>query len=510
MKFRTYKRRDTTRQSGYHVSGETSGSQAIIIQTDHYADDKANNAKLVFEHKAVEVVELFDEQIGLIAYGAYIYPEVELKISCQLTCSSENNILSWEFEHTLAKNEWSRVGNHAIIPTQDFSGSTIDIKCSLTFESMTDTKVDFHIAGFDLDSVNFKHFISNPDAYFRFQQKTHISVPELFYLTPEKPITEYLVFASGGDFSKDKYLIFKSCNRCSRYLPIDVENERNTLSFSNHCMAKAPCTHNAFSKYTIMEENLKDLKSSPSFNKSKWDEISKSIKNGIVQCYFGHQLECKACKKFFVNAPLNCLRTTTQHREDSLRRRSIEVLVDTLLGNDWIYHKFRKENKKEFDDYIWEKFGGKCFKCGKKLPKNGYDLDHTMPLAYLWPLDETATILCKTHNSQKNDSFPVDYYTAEELDRLAIITGIDNELLHSRCVNQKVLKELIEKVDWFFDTFLEHKDYQKVRDGKRTSDLIFRAIQKVINTDGKKIDLIYEYNKKTGKYPQSITLETIK
>ena len=70
--------------------------------------------------------------------------------------------------------------------------------------------------------------------------------------------------------------------------------------------------------------------------------------------HFGFQLECKSCKKFFVNAALNPLRNSTQHREDSLRRRNIEILVDTLLENEWIYHKFRRAHKREFDQYIWK------------------------------------------------------------------------------------------------------------------------------------------------------------
>ena len=89
-------------------------------------------------------------------------------------------------------------------------------------------------------------------------------------------------------------------------------------------------------------------------------------------------------------------------------------------------------------------------------------LDHTMPLAYLYRLDETATCLCSNHNSQKSDHFPVDYYSEEELVRLSKITGLSLTQLHKKEVNQQVLNLLIENVVWFYDAFLMQSDYQSV------------------------------------------------
>ena len=137
-------------------------------------------------------------------------------------------------------------------------------------------------------------------------------------------------------------IVAKSCNRCSRFLPIDIENERNTLAYSNHCVSRAPCEHSAFSRYLVVS--------------SEANSVAKYQHGNKIHSYYGHQLECKVCKKFFVNAPLNPLRNSTQHREDSLRRRAFEVLVSELLGRDWIYHKHRLESGSEFDVFIWEKF----------------------------------------------------------------------------------------------------------------------------------------------------------
>jgi 5-methylcytosine-specific restriction endonuclease McrA len=90
--------------------------------------------------------------------------------------------------------------------------------------------------------------------------------------------------------------------------------------------------------------------------------------------------------------------------------------VRKLLGKDWVYHRFRQERDEEFDMHIWEKFGKRCFKCGKELQSpSEMDLDHTMPLAALWPLDEYATCLCSNCNSRKSDHYPVDFYTSDEL-----------------------------------------------------------------------------------------------
>ena len=102
--------------------------------------------------------------------------------------------------------------------------------------------------------------------------------------------------------------------------------------------------------------------------------------------YYGHQLECKACKKFFVNAPLNPQRNAQQFKEDGLRRRALEVLVNTLLDRNLVHFEFERRTKKEFSKYIWEKFDKRCFKCGpdsEPIALGDMALDHTMPLIFI-------------------------------------------------------------------------------------------------------------------------------
>jgi hypothetical protein len=197
-----------------------------------------------------------------------------------------------------------------------------------------------------------------------------------------------------------------------------------------------------------------------------------------------------------VNTALNHLRTSTQHREDALRRRAFELLVRKLLNIDWIYHSFRNLNGIEFDKFIWEKFDKKCFNCDKNIASpRDMDLDHTMPLAFLYPLDETATCLCSTCNSSKSDLFPIDFYKEEQLVKLSTLTGLSMKILSSRFPNERAIKELKNNLKWFFEEFITFEDYNKERDGKKASDSIMHSLQKVINRSFNSFSLIDEYDK---------------
>jgi 5-methylcytosine-specific restriction endonuclease McrA len=273
-------------------------------------------------------------------------------------------------------------------------------------------------------------------------------------------------------------------------------------SFGNHCVSRAPCDHSTFGSQTVIEEDS-DLNDIPPELEEVLEGEGGSL---VVDLYYGYQLECKACKKFYVNAALNPMRNSTQHREDALRRRAIEVLVRKLLDDDWIYHRFRQERDEECDKFIWERFSKECFKCGKDLPSpSEMHLDHTMPLAALWPLDEHATCLCSDCNSKKSDQFPVDFYTPEELRALSEVTGQDLEMLKRRTINREAVRNLQRRIVWFFDEFLSADDYQKDRDGKIVADLVVRAIQDRIDEAGMNLDLVNEYRQQTGRMPDTIT-----
>jgi hypothetical protein len=250
----------------------------------------------------------------------------------------------------------------------------------------------------------------------------------------------------------------KSCNRCGRFLPVNVDDERFHLSFSNHCVAphRRPCSHSGFGRIPNITDGT------------------------TVQLDYGFQLECRFCKKFEVNAAHNPQRTAAQMKEDAARRRAIELLLEHLYeGTPQL--RYRQQTGRELTDDVWHRFDGRCFKCGTPLatPRDMH-LDHTRPLALLWPVDGTATALCATHNSEKRDRPPVEFYTPDELRRLAKIVGLPLKELQDPSPNREAIAELLGRLDWFFDVFLADPELTKTRDGKRAADLLVKALQKAL------------------------------
>jgi hypothetical protein len=252
-------------------------------------------------------------------------------------------------------------------------------------------------------------------------------------------------------------LYAKSCNRCGRFLPVNIPNERLHLSFTNHCCAahRLPCSHNSFGRLT----NTAD--------------------GSVVHLLHGFQLECRFCKKFEVNAAHNPQRTSAQMKEDGARRRAFEILLEQLYQGSSQLSFPRTDT--ELADAVWSRFGQRCFKCGTPLatPRDMH-LDHTRPLAMLWPLDETATALCATHNSDKRDRSPSEYYTVNELERLSTITGIPLAELEDPSPNMKAIRLLGKNLDWFHDEFLQLPALTREHDGKIPADLLVKALRRTL------------------------------
>ncbi len=488
---RTYRRRGVTRESGYHTCEETTGGECFIERAEQFICKKLTET-FRFHRDQLDLVELFEKGFSMIAFGGYVHTKHKAKVSLKMDYRYENQKYktSESKEFSIDDNDWKSIGFH-IEQILNTESSVYDVNVEMSVTSKIGNILDFIC--FDFDVVSKEEFFDTTCAE-SFYQKTSMTVPYLYYLRTDLPITKYLT--DSYEFNEGRIVVLKSCNRCGRYLPINIEDEMKTLSFSLHCKKRAPCVHSTFRAYKIQNEDIKSLGQISNIN----------IEDNKVVSYYGHQLECKACKKFFVNAPLNPQRNAQQFKEDGLRRRAIEVLVNSLLERNLVHFEFERRTKKEFSEYIWKKFNKRCFKCGPEsdpIKLNEMALDHTMPLAYLYRLDETATCLCSSHNSQKSDHFPVDYYSEKELERLSQITGLSLEQLHTKEVNKKVLKLLIDNVVWFYDTFLMEKEYQKVRDGIKTADKINDSLKRVISGQA---DLAEEYKKKTGKYPKSVTI----
>ena len=513
--FSSPKRRATRQRSGYTVSGEKTGSEAKIVHTGAY-DVQSSRLILSFDNRIVDLVPQFTEKIGMAAIGGYIKVEESAKISYTIkvldpiteTVITENAKIT-----ELPQGSWSKFGTHVQFDNPSHY-ETVLLEGTISLNAVhTKFLGKVHFLGIDLDlvteyesssvTVNFGENVKED-----FGKKTHLSSPELYYWDHEQPSTIEPVVVEGQVVTTSgagDQLVLKACNRCARFLPIDLLDEKKQLGFGNHCVKCAPCTHKAFSRFSI--ENSTDL---DQIDPQLQDKISRD--RDLIQAYYGFQLECKACKKLHVNAPLNPLRNKAQRGEDGLRRRAIEVLVRNLLKRDWIFYKFRRrKHLEEFSTYIWNKFGRKCFACEKSLPtEKDMDLDHTFPLAYLWPLDETATCLCGTCNASKSDKFPFEfesYRQTGKLERLAKLTGIDERRLSLRKkdVNMAAVEELKNRIEWFFDDFLSEPDYQKIREGKKASDLIVTAIQRVLNECKTGLSLVQAYQERTGTPPKTIT-----
>lgn len=489
---RTYRRRGVTRESGYHTCEDTTGGECLVVKAERYVC-KRDVEVFRFQRSRLELVELFENGISLVAFGGYIHTNGKAEISLDMSYCYEGQgyAIGEGCTKTIEENSWGNIGFHAeqIINRDSY---IYDVIVKMTITGQKGNILD--MISFDFDVVSKDAFLDKSCAV-SFYQKTYMHVPYLYYLRSDLPFGQYLVDEVA--LTEGKRVILKSCNRCGRYLPINMDDEMKTLSFSLHCKKRAPCVHSTFRAYEI--QNRRGLQ--------EGDLLGLKLEGNKVVSYYGHQLECKACKKFFVNAPLNPQRNPQQFKEDGLRRRAIEVLVNTLLDRNLVHFEFERRTKREFSRYIWEKFNRRCFKYGpdsEPLELGEMALDHTMPLAYLYRLDESATCLCSSHNSQKSDHFPVDFYSEDELKRLSEITGLSLEQLHSRTVNERVLNLLIEHVVWFYDEFLMDQDYQKVRDGIKTSDKINDSLKRII---AGRVDLAEEYQRRTGRYPASVTIK---
>lgn len=157
------------------------------------------------------------------------------------------------------------------------------------------------------------------------------------------------------------------------------------------------------------------------------------------------QMECRACKGA-INALLNPLRTPEQHHESSLRRRLADLL-------------FEGEDQNIDIDDLFDRFGSKCFKTKRVLSKHErstWHIDHILPSRWLYPLTkDNAALLSSEANESKNDRWPSQYYTNNELIELSRITGANLDLLsqHKPVVNRNI------------DANLAVDRYLQVRDG---------------------------------------------
>ena len=159
-----------------------------------------------------------------------------------------------------------------------------------------------------------------------------------------------------------------------------------------------------------------------------------------------HQNECRACKKWRINDSFNPKRTTDQLHESSVITRERKLFLREPKRLQDIKDRTGGSGLKS---QVWERFGRKCFYCGREIELAEVQLDHTRPLAYLWPIDEHATCLCAEHNNQKKDKFPCDFYNEHQLHDLASIIGLPYDVLVKKEVNQEELARILADLPGF-------------------------------------------------------------
>jgi hypothetical protein len=449
------RRRAMTRSSGFSVHENTTGGEFWRHSEKAYQLQQGERVDVHFLIKGHQAEDL-------LGFGMWFWCSNGIKR--ELRDAPGNSTLSG-----FAEDSWNKVGSM----WKATNAEPVEIVFSLTANAAGNVAIYQPLCG----RIRHKYL---DDARNALMKNMYDFAPEAVFIDGEIEATVDIV-APGHSEDGVHELILKSCNRCGRFLPINIENERNHLSFTNHCVAahRRPCKHSTFS--------------------SLRNEANKS---DTIKLDYGYQLECRFCKKFEVNAAHNPQRSSGQMKEDGARRRAFELLLaDLYKGTPQLLyrHKFHSE----LADDVWKNFGKCCFNCGTNLnTARDMHLDHTRPLAFLWPLDETATALCGSCNSKKRDRAPSAFYVKPgQLLQLSNITKIPLTELESPSPNESAIVTLMERLDWFFDVFLMRPEMVKEREGKITGELVVKALQRVLASSPQfhTVDLRAEYEQRRAE-----------
>ena len=444
------RRRTATRRAGFSSHPDSTGGE--------YKTDDLPSIRLAAGEEIVVTFSIPEHQVSdIVAFGGWYIAPASVSVSIKDSPFPRATLVP-----SCAPN-WSKFGSMWASQSSDA------FEVHVTFSAAKAASVAFYELGCGI--VQHKHLTGARPELMR----------NMYQFSPEAHFFgidgEVEIDAPGAE-GKAVRLHLKSCNRCARFLPINVDDELIHLSFSNHCKAehRRPCSHTGFGKLTNVDTKKP------------------------LQLEYGYQLECRFCKKFEVNAAHNPQRTSAQMKEDGARRRALELLLTELLGGSPQLKYRHQTGGRELSDDIWNKFERKCFKCSQPLEaQNMMHLDHTRPLALLWPLDGTATCLCGSCNSEKRDRSPATFYTkASQLEALSMITGIPLTELKKPTPNLHAIRLLRKRLAWFFDDFCQRPDLTKVRDGKVAVELLVKALQKTLNRcpGGAPFDLAGEYDKR--------------
>ncbi|MBD6618137.1 hypothetical protein FNW02_20485 [Komarekiella sp. 'clone 1'] len=285
-------------------------------------------------------------------------------------------------------NAWNRIGVIVDAPETEI------ITVTLTWSA----SVRLNFWGLNADALNLPDEILSLNPNVSNLQQSHL-VPETFYLPHEAALAMEIDEEHSNQFHllEGEEITLKKCSYCGRLLPVNMQR-LGSLSFHKH---NAKLTN--------------------------------------------HQNECRSCKKWRINNNFNPLRTTDQLHESSVITRERKI----FLREPEILQGIKERTGAGLKSQIWERFERKCFYCSKVLKLEDVQLDHTRPLAYLWPIDEHATCLCAEHNNQKKQKFPVEFYSDEQLRELSKICGLSYEQIRKKELNKVELQRILSNLPSF-------------------------------------------------------------
>ncbi len=324
------------------------------------------------------ITEELADQSSFVGVGAYIFGNKSIPLTVRLIVNEVQHEHVFNIGHA-----WSRIG-FAV-------DASIDAGTLIYVELEWEGPLEIDIWGLDAGKLLLPQKILQQGPTARILNSSHIS-PETFYLDhstavgldfiPER--STHFTLVQGSD------ILVKKCSFCQRYLPVNP-HLRGSLSFHKHRAKKT-----------------------------------------------FHQNECRSCKKWRINDEFNPIRTTDQLHESSVITRERKVLLREPL----ILQGIKERTGAGLKSQVWERFGRKCFYCGVPVALDDFQLDHTRPLSYLWPIDEHATCLCAEHNNLKKDRFPVEFYNEAQLQKLSEITGLGYSELTAKKVNEVELQRI--------------------------------------------------------------------
>ena len=356
---------------------------------DYQAIQEHKSLRIAGNRKPLKVLQLIQtlaaKRSKIGGFGGYIQTDVSTEISVDVVVG-KTKLLSETFTSGKA---WARIG--LAFPLERDADLVVHL-------NLTRPVAHLDLWGLDAGAItlpNLKQVTTPTVADINF---SHL-LPETLYLSHSVPLALDIDEQHSSPFvRKDGTAIhLKKCSYCGRLLPLDPARP-GAIAFHKH--------------------NAK---------------------------LSGHQNECRACKKWRINDSFNPLRTVDQLNESSLITRERRL----LLREPEILQRIKDRKGRGLKSIIWEKFGKKCFHCGKPLQLDEVELDHTRPLAYLWPIDEHATCLCAEHNNFKKDKFPVDFYSTSQRRELARIIGLSFAELSTRSVCKPELKRILDDIVGF-------------------------------------------------------------